>query len=225
MTIGAETADVSGAGVPDLGSLLTWARRRAPALGAALAVNLVLVSLVAFTTRARPVPENPPVEVFLVAPPVMEQARKPRPATAAPLARPRDATPRPDAPAPEVRPLPLPPPVNAPPSRWGVQDDRARPIFGDLDRAVVPDIRIRRDCMNGRLDRMSVADRQACERRLSQFKPNGTPKPEFALKDPNGDWARAAKRQEDRRKPLTEAPVHACRNDRAMNNLASGCTD
>ena len=221
MTMGAETAIRGGAGAPDLSRLLRKASKHVPALGVALVVNLGLLALVAFSPRTRPIVESAPIEITLVGSAVRPKPAPPPSPSVRVGARPRSSPIRPELLPREVKPLVLPPPVAEAPSRWAVKPGGG--VFGDLDRAVVPSIRLKRGCEKGAFAGMTASEREAC--RLLRFKPDGPVKPAYPLKDPGGEWAKAAQRQEDRRRPLTQPPVHDCHTDKAMNNLASGCTD
>ncbi|MBS0297462.1 MAG: hypothetical protein JSR45_14230 [Proteobacteria bacterium] len=209
-----------------------WLRRHAPAVGGAVLVNAALLgAMVLLERETRATPDSPEIVVTLV-------DHRPRPHPPAPKqAGPREApSPQPAAsppPRPVLRPAAPPPSGSPPPPEPIYQPEWTAPAPSTRDMDVRPStwrsLRVRDACANGELDKMNTQEKARCIDRMAKYKPDPADGPagfgkHEKLKDPHGDWARAAAAQEDRRKPMGAAPVHRCANT-PMPNFDIPCHD
>lgn len=209
-----------------------WLRRHAPAVGGAVLVNAALLgAMVMLEREARPPKDADAIEVTFV-----DTFRRPHPPAGRSAPAREETRPGPPdrrAPQPVLRPAANPPPGSPPPPEPIYQPEWTAPAPSTRDMDVRPSpwrsLRVRDACANGELDKLNTQEKARCLDRMARYKPDPAAGPagfgkHEKLKDPHGDWARAAAAQEDRRKPMGAAPVHRCANT-PMPNFDIPCHD
>lgn len=200
-----------------MGRAVPLARRWGPASAAAAAINAALLaSLILTEPKARPVVE-PSFQVSIL--PLRHthsdthHDRSARTRTLVPRAaeRPVHASPPPPA-----------PPLPSPPQRWRV-DIGAPGAVRDLP-SLQKSILDRDACAKGELWKLSTEGKAKCLARWDRFRPTGEARLRAPqLRDPHGEFARAAAAAEDKRHPFSGAPIGACEPSATGSNFGVGC--
>jgi hypothetical protein len=213
-------------------ALSAYLRRNAPAVGGAVLVNAALLgAMVLLEREARSPKDTPAIVITLV-----DTFRRPHPPAGKTPPANRDARAshvQPPTPRPLLRSAAPPPPGSPPPPEPIYQPEWTAPppLTRDMDVRPSPwrSLRTRDACANGEFDKLNTEERGRCLDRMARYKPDPADGPagfgkHEKLKDPHGDWARAAAAAEDRRKPMGAAPVHRCANT-PMPNFDIPCHD
>jgi hypothetical protein len=207
-------------------------RRQGPALGAALLVNLALIAAIVAAERPQLFQQRPDaISVTFIDYPIKSTHRSH--VTTEPTSKPERERGPPTPPPPFAPRLPAPPPAAAPAApvspidkRWATPPTSAK----TLEDAPSPwrSMRMRDHCASAEFWKMPTEDQDRCRTAWARYKPDAADGPMGfhrgpPLKDPHGDWGRAAAEQEDRRKPMASAPVHPCPLGTPGGNLGVVC--
>ncbi len=195
--------------------------RRGLAAGFGLGANLVLIAAILASQHRGPAAVERPMQLVIIPAPRVEKPPRPHAGAGSNAQAPAPKTPVWiwDLPRHEPPPSASPAPAGAaPPSLGGVGPG----ALSDLDAAVIPSIHWLRNCAGGYLDRLPQWRREQCAMAMLKFRPDGRSGP-LGLKDPHGEFARAAAEAAARRAPMLQAPIHPCNSDRAGSNLGASC--
>ena len=209
-----------------------WLRRHAPAIGGAVLINAALLGTMVMLEREQRLAKDAP-EIVVTFVHSVHRMHPPAGRGASPDRDARPAAPDHASPRPILRPSALPPPGSPPPPEPIYQPEWTAPppLTRDMDVRPSPwrSLRTRDACANGEFDKLNTEEKGRCLDRMARYKPDPADGPagfgkHEKLKDPHGDWARAAAAAEDRRKPMGAAPVHRCANT-PMPNFDIPCHD
>jgi hypothetical protein len=192
------------------------ARRYGPASAAAALINVVAVGLLMLAPTRTRLPPEPAFRVSLIA-----QARAAKPKAARPRARP--LAPRIAASAPHLSQTPAAPPLPIPPGKWTA--DVSSPAAVRDVPSVLKSVLERDACAKGELWKLSTEMKAKCLDRWGRFKPSEEARLRAPqLRDPHGDFARAAAEAEARRHPFQDAPMGVCDPTSTGSNFGgAGC--
>jgi hypothetical protein len=192
-------------------------RQRLAAFAISALANGLIITGIAVSTKVPDLPRARSIQVWLIGPLEPPTRRKPgkteKRAGESVHAR-AVATGAPPPPA-SLAPLPLAPSAAPPPGRWTF-DPNAGPAgprgLGMRDR-----------CARGDTAGLTPQERAACLAKWGHYRLPDDPLRHPELRDPHGEFARAAAEAEEQRRPMQQAPMGECDVGTEGRNLHRVC--